>query len=63
MSAESLLADANAAFVDEDFDGAASLYDEAVKASNNSPSLQLLLARAANSIKRKQYQGKNYLNH
>lgn len=58
---EALFGQANAAAVDEDYDTAASLYDktinEAIKQSIK-PSAQHYVARATNSIKRKQYQCK-----
>jgi len=56
MSADSFLAQANTAFIDEDYELASTLYDHAVLASCGSPSFALLLARAANALKRKQYQ-------
>ncbi len=54
MSGESLWNEANAAFVAEDWDTAATLYDQAVAASPMKP--EYLISRAANHMKLKHYE-------
>jgi len=55
LSFDGSLAAANELFVSEEYDGAAPLYDAALQQQPSNTAA--LIARAANSIKRKQYSG------
>lgn len=58
LSFDAALASANESFVGDDYEGAAPLYDAALQ--QQPTNVAALIARAANSVKRKQYKGNTH---